>query len=193
MARDLLADDLGELLAVVVLVLADLEALGHVLDELQGEIELALARLLGRRELELAHAAHLVREAHELEEDRVAVGLDAGEVLPRADDELRDAHLAGLAERLAQERVGALAAFLGLEVARPLEVLGVDLLGLDEVLDVDRRAPRDVRLLEVLLGELDERAVGLLDPLHDVLPGDLLVAGLAGALVANSPLVFGMQ
>src|SRR5579883_1783688 len=192
-AGDLLADDLVELLAVVVLVARDVEGPRHAVDEALGELELLGPPLLDGRELELGLGPHLVREAHDLEDDPEAVGLDAAEVLARPHDELGDAHLVRLLEGVAEERERPLAALLGLEVARALEELGVDLGRLHELLDVDRRAALDVGLVEVVVGEGHPLPVGVLESLHDVAPGDLLAAGLAGPLVADPPLVLRVE
>ena len=72
----------------------------------------------------------LVGEAHHRQHDRVVDHLDRREMLRVAQDELRDADAVRLADRLAQQRVGALAALRRHQVVRRLEEAIVDLVGL---------------------------------------------------------------
>ena len=66
---------------------------------------------------------------------------------------------ARFADRLAQQRVRALAALGRHQIVRRLEEAIVDLVGLDEVDDVDGPGLLERRGLEVLLGEDDEMAL----------------------------------
>ena len=84
---------------------------------------------------------------------------DGGQMLRLAQDELGDADAARLANRLAQQRVGPLAALRRHQVVRRLEKPIVDLVGLDEVDDVDGARLLERRRLEVFLGEDDEVAL----------------------------------
>ena len=107
-----------------------------------------------------------------------------GEMLRLAQDDLGDADLARVADRLAQQRVGASAALAWLQVVGRLEEPFVDLVGVDEVEDVDRLGFLERGGLEVVLGQDDELTLLVLVPLDQIFPADRLPFGLADALVA---------
>src|SRR5262249_48337292 len=71
------------------------------------------------------------------------------------------------------------------EVVRLLEVDGVDVVEVDEVLDLDRAGPLRIELGELVLGQEDVLVRRVLVALDDLLVGDLLAVGLGHALVAN--------
>ena len=63
--------------------------------------------------------------------------LHPGEILARLDDDFRDPDLSRLLQRLAQQDIGFVAAFLRLEIIRFVEIHRVDFLQVDEILDID--------------------------------------------------------
>jgi len=143
--------------------------------------------------MELAKIRELVGEAHHRQHQRVADGLDRGEMLRVAQDDLGDADPTRVADGFAQERIGALGAFPGQQVIRRLEIAFIDLFRIDEVEDVDRLRLLDGGGLEVVLGEDDELVLGVLVALDEVFPGDGLAFLLADALVAHRLFVLGVQ
>ena len=88
-------------------------------------------------------------------------------------------------QRLAQQAVGVVAVVARAEVVGLVVERRVDLLAVDEVLDVDqlRALARGGR--DLVLGELDEGAVGELVAHHDLVLGDLLVLLRADAAVLD--------
>src|SRR5262249_20826295 len=110
-----------------------------------------------------------------------------------AQDELRDADAARIANRLAQERVRALAAPRRHEIVRRLEEPIVDLVGPDEVDDVDGPRLFDRRRLEVLLRQDDEMALAIFVALHEISPGDGMAAADAHTLDPHRRLVLRVQ
>ena len=97
---------------------------------------------------------------------------DRGQMLRVAQDELRDADATRFADRLAQQRVRALAALGRDQVVGRLEEPIVDLVGLHEVDDVDGARLLERRRLEVFLGEDDEAALRVLVALDEIFPRD---------------------
>ena len=79
-----------------------------------------------------------------------------------------------VADRFADERIGAVGAFAGLQVVRRLEVALVHLVGIDEVEDVDRLRLLERGGLEVVLGEDDELALLVFVALDQIFPADRL-------------------
>ena len=113
-------------------------------------------------------------------------GRDGDQPLAVVEHPAADRDLAGLLQRLAQQPVRVLAVVARAEVVRLVVEGRVDLLAGDEVLDVDQlrvlaRGGRDL-----LLGQLDEAAVGELVALDDLVVGDLLVLLRAHACGARS-------
>jgi hypothetical protein len=72
---------------------------------------------------------------------------------------------------------------LGREPVTRLEIDGIDLVGLDELLDGHRVQARERQRLEVLIGEHDVLSRRDLVPLHHLVPGDLDILGLAESLL----------
>ena len=98
-----------------------------------------------------------------------------------------------VADRFADERVGTVRAFAGLQVVRRLEVALVHLVWVDEVQDVHRLRLLQCRGLEIVLGEDDELALLVFVALDQIFPADRLAFGLADALVVHGRFVFGVQ
>ena len=142
---------------------------------------------------ELRRVDELVGEAHHRQHDRVLDHFDGRQVLRVAQDELGDADAARLADRLAQQRVRALAALGRHQVVRRLEEAIVDLVGLDEVDDVDGARLLERRRLEVLLRQDDEVALLVLVALDEVFPGDRMAVAHADALELHRRLVLRVQ
>ena len=98
-----------------------------------------------------------------------------------------------VADRLPQQRVGAIGPLAGLQVIRGLEIPLVDLLRVDEVDDVDRLRLLERRGLEVVLRQDDELPLGVLVALDEIFPRDRLAFLLADALVAHRLFVLRVQ
>ena len=99
----------------------------------------------------------------------------------------------GLADRFAQQRVGALAALGGNEVVGRLEEAIVDLVRLDEAADVDGAGLLERGRLEVFLRQDDEAALLVLVALDQLFPRDRLALARADALELHRRLVLGVQ
>ena len=110
-----------------------------------------------------------------------------------AENELGDADPARLADRLAQQRVRALAGFRRHQVVRRLEEPVVDLLGLHEVEDVDRPRFLDRGRLKIVFGDDEEAALLVLEALDEILPRHRMAVADAHALEAHRRFVFRMQ
>ena len=189
LARGLVLEHLEQLLAVLVAVLVGLEVGGERLDQLLRHVELALLglrRLLGEDVVaQVLGLRHLVVEAHRRHRQDVVHRADRGEVLLVAKDEAGDRDLAGVAHRLDEQGVGLLGALVGAEVVGLLEVDGVDLVEVDEVLDLDRAGLLRVEVRELLARQGHVLVGGELVALDDVVVGDLLAVCLGHALVAH--------
>jgi hypothetical protein len=110
-----------------------------------------------------------------------------------AQDELRDADAPGVADRLAEQRVGTLATLGRHEVIGRLEEPIVDLLRLDEVDDIHRPRLFDRCRLEILLRQDDEVALLILVPLDEILPRHGMPITDAHPLEPHRRLVLGVQ
>ena len=131
-----------------------IEVRGERVDQLLGHLDLALVELaavLGDDVLaELVGSYDLVGEAHRGHRQDVVGRADRGEVLAVSQHEARDGDLLRVAHRLHEQRVGLLGALVGAEVVRVVEVDGVDVVEVDEVLDLDRPRLLRVDLLELV-------------------------------------------
>ena len=179
LAVRLALDQLEDLLAVLVVVLRRLEVRGQRVDQLLGHLELAVR---GLEVLRLGHVVEvvgghdLVVEDHRLHRQHVAGGgADRDELLLGAQHDARDRHLAGLAHRLEQQRVGLARALVGDEVVRVVVEDRVDVLEVDEVLDVDRARLLGRDRVELLGRDDDVALLGQLEALDDLLVGHLLL------------------
>ena len=85
-----------------------------------------------------------------------------------------------------EQRVGLLGALVGAQVVGVLEVDGVDLVEVDEVLDLDRAGLLGVELGQLVAAQRHVLVGGELVALDDVVVGDLLAVGLGDALVAHA-------
>ena len=185
LALHLPLDDPHQVFAVLVGVLRRIPIGREAVDERLRHVELRLADALGDRELELLGVDELVGEPHHRQHDRVLDHFHRREVLRVAQDELRDADASRLADRFAQQRVGALAALRRHQEVRALEEAIVDVFRLDEGADVDRPALLERRGLEILLRQHDEAAALVLVAFDELVPGDRLVLALADPLEAH--------
>jgi hypothetical protein len=100
---------------------------------------------------------------------------------------------AGLANRLAQQRVRALAALRWREVVGGLEESVVDLVALDEAADVDGARLFEGGRLKVFLRQDDEAALLVLVALDELFPGHRLAFAGAHALKLNRRLIGPVQ
>src|SRR5262249_60102387 len=96
-----------------------------------------------------------------------------------------DANQAGLPERFAQQRIGALAALGRYQVVGAFEKPIVDLFGLDETTDVYRPALFERRRLEIFLRQDNEAAFLVLEAFDELLPRHGLPFTLTDALEAH--------
>jgi hypothetical protein len=189
-ALHFLADERHQVLAVAVVIAVWLPLAGHPLDQHLRHLHLAVVHpqrvQVVAGEIEVTGAAQLVRVAQDLEHQHLVLGNHGGQVLARADHHLGDAHLAGALQGLAQQGV-RLAALLveRRKVVGLVEELGVDLVEVDEVGDVDRLRLLGVRALEVLVADQHVAVVLVLVALHDVLELDILAGLLVVLLVAD--------
>ena len=93
---------------------------------------------------------------------------------------LRERHHPGVAHRLGEQLVGLLAALVGSEVVRVLEVDGIDVGERHELLDVERLARGGLERLQLLVGEEHVLVLRDLVTLHQL-------AALDDALAARAP------
>ena len=124
---------------------------------------------------------------------RIVDDLDRCKMLRLADDDLGDADAPGFLERIAKQRVRVTRSLLGRQVVRRLEIAIVDLVGLDEVKDVDRAIFTERGRLQVFFCENDEMPLFVLEAFDEVFPRDRFTFALADALVAHRRLVPRMQ
>src|SRR5687768_3407847 len=91
-------------------------------------------------------------------------------MLHLAQDELRNPDAARLANRLAQQAIGDVAALPRCQVIRLVEEAIVDVFGFDEIEDVDASGLLERGCREVFLGEYDEAALLVLVTLDEIVP-----------------------
>ena len=144
---------------------------GAHLGELHGHLQLVVLhdRLA---ELELVDGADLVRIEELLHHQPLAERPQHHEVLLAARGVLRQRPAPRLLQRLRQQRVGAVAAFVGAEVVGLREIDRIDLRLREELGDVDALRRPLLERLQLLLGEEDVLAARELVALHDLVAGD---------------------
>src|SRR5436190_16951642 len=203
--RRLLGDDLlalrlaleqrQHLLAVVVLVLLDVEVRRQRSDQLLGHLQLALARLgpRVRQRLQVFLGDDFVRVEHGGDRQRVLHGTDRRQVLLGAQDEAGDADLPRALHRLDQQRVRLVGPAVRDQVVGVVVVDGIDLRQVDEVLDRDRLGRARVERLQFFLGDGDVAALADLESLDDVLPGHFVAIDAADALLLDPAAVLVVQ
>ena len=190
LAGRLALDEVEDLLAVGVVVLVGLERSRERLDELLGDVELALGDVDVGRGRDLVDAVgldDLVGEEHRRHAQDVIVHRAQGdERLLGADDHPRDGDAAGLAHGLDEQPVGLCSAGPRREVIGVVVEDRVDLRELDEVLDLDGLGLLGLQRLE-LAGLDDHVAVGReLEALDDLVVGDLVARRRVDALLGDA-------
>ena len=166
------------------------------LDERDREVQLPLVDLdavqVGS---EIGRVSDLVAEEHRLDGQHLLHRADRHEVRLGSQHEPPDPDPPRLAHRVMEQdvRLGRLGRHRDRVVAL-VEVDGVDLLELDEILDVDGSAPFGTDPLELLPRHRHEFALVGLDAAHDVIPRDRRLDGsrggralLARAVASSSP------
>ena len=167
-------DQLEYALAVGVPVAGRLPRLGEKRDQLLRHLQLALRDRFGDREVvDLGLAADLVGEEERLQHQRARRGADRREIFLRTKDEPSDGDLARVLHRPNEQGVRLLGAHasLGSDEVALLEVHGVDVHEVDELLDLDglgllgAEGPQlvgieEYELVAVDLVSLDEVLVG---------------------------------
>ena len=174
LAFQLALDDAHQVVPVFVGVFLRLPFRAEALDQLLRHLQLGGANVAGLRKAELAEVGELVGKAHHRQHQRIADDFERGKMLRVAEDDLGDADLSRVADRFADERVGTVRAFAGLQVVRRLEVALVHLVRIDEVQDVHRLRLLQCRGLEIVLGEDDELALLVFVALDQIFPADRL-------------------
>src|SRR5690606_23000149 len=105
----LLLDHFAQRIGIAVAELLRLERAGLALDELDGEIQQFLVRLLVRYFGEIGRRlAHFVGKPHGLQHQPVAARLHCGQIFMAAHDELADAKALGRAQSIAEHRISFL-------------------------------------------------------------------------------------
>src|SRR3990170_3118058 len=194
LALDLLVHEVEDPLPVGVLVPLGPERLAReAVDELEGELELALLEP-GRLPLvDLAEVPHLVGEVHRVEQQAALGGAEQHEALLAAHHERRERHARARVQGLGEEPVGLLAALVGPEVVGLLEVDRVDRLERNELGDVDRPRGLALERFQLLVGDAHVLVLGELvaaderRALHD------RVAGRAERLLADARAARGVE
>ena len=153
----------------------------------------AFRTLAARRELEGRGIDELVGIAEHAQHERVVDDFQRCQVLRLADDDLGDAHPAGLLQRLAQQRVRVLRALLRRQVVGRLEVPIVDVVAFHEIHDRDRLVLVHRGGLQIFLRQDDVAALFVLEAFDEVLPGHRLPLPLAHPLVPHRRLVARVQ
>src|SRR5688572_11715872 len=175
----------GHRLAVVVGELGRVELAGHRGDQRLGHLQ--LLRPDGDVLVEEAEVGltDLVGPPHRVQHEHPVADAQHGQRLALPDGDLGDGDLAGVLERVAQQHVRAGRRAVGLEVVGLLELDRVDLVLVDELQDVDLPPGAQGHLVEVLVGEDDDLAVGQLVALGDVAVLDLFTVDRADPLVLD--------
>ena len=106
-------------------------------------------------------------------------------MLRLANDDFRNAGAAGIFQRLAQQRIRVLAAFVGCEVVGRLEESIVDLFGFHEVENVDRFVFVQRHGFQIFFRQHDEAALLVFVALDELFPCHRLAFALADALVPH--------
>ena len=150
---------------------------GDLLDELHGQLQLRLLHG-GVAHRHFRERPHLVRVVEDLHDEAALDGPHQRQVLLAPRGPLRQRAAPGLAHRFREQPVRLLAALVGPEVVRALEVDRVHPRQRDELGDLDRLARLLRHGLDLVFGEDDVLVLGELVALHHLVPrDDLLVLG----------------
>ena len=106
---------------------------------------------------------------HQFQNQEQSIRFHGGQVLAIADNDFGNADLGRAAERLVQNRVRFLPAFLRLQKIWLIEKLRIDLLQLDKVSDVDGMRGFDPDLLEILRFHDDVAATLVLEAFYNLI------------------------
>ena len=117
----LVLDDFFQDLVVFILVIFGLPRGGHGFDERARHLQFLRTGSFFGGSFEFRRFQQILGIVHQFKHESLFLRLDGGEVLAGFDDDLGNADLAGIDERLAQEHIGFFAALGGLHVIRLVE------------------------------------------------------------------------
>jgi len=194
LALHLEVHEIEHALPVVILVLVRLELVAReLLDQPLRQAHLAFLER-GRFALaDLAEIPHLVGEVHRVQHQPALRWAHEDEALFPAHDILGEGDALHLRHRVGQEPVRLLAALVGAQVVRLLEVDRVHGGERHELGDVDDLGGLALERLDLLVREADVLVLGELVPLHDLAPVHHLVVHRAEHLLAEAVAALGVE
>ena len=165
----------------------------EILDEPEGQPQLAFLEG-GRLALaDLAEVPHLVGEVHGVEHQPVLGGADQDEAFFPAHDELGQGHPLRLGHGIGEEPVRLLAALVGAEVVGLFEVDGIHGGQGHELGDVDHLGRLALEGLDLLVREADVLILLEFVPLDDLAPVHHFVVHRADHLLAEAVAALGVK
>ena len=170
-----------------VLVRPGVPARGEGGDDLGGHGDLPRARRhLRRHGHDIFRRAHFVREEHGVQDERLFERPNADDVLFRTHHEAANGDARLLPHRLTQKHVRLSGGrTIRARVVAPVPEQRIDLRKRDELLDGDGAVPFGRRRRQLVVRQHDDPILRDLEPLLDVIPGNLVARSLRNATVTN--------
>ena len=135
--------------------------------------------------MQLSGVGKFLGKMHEFENEHSVFGLHTREILARFDDDFGDADFFARLQRVTQQHIGFVAAFLRFQIVRLIEKHRVDFINVDKILDVHRLRRFQIDALKIFVFQDDELPFLILITLHDLVPRDFFAVGFRDPFVID--------
>ena len=135
--------------------------------------------------MQLSGVGKFLGKMHELENEHAALRFHTREILACFDYDLGDADFFALLQRVTQQHIGFVAAFLRFQIVRLIEKHRVNFINVDKILDVHRLRRFQIDALKIFVFQDDELSFLILITFDDLVPRHFFAVGFRDPFVID--------
>ena len=143
--------------------------------------------------MKLVCVGQFLGEMHKLENQHAVFRFHSGEVLPGFNHDLGNSHFAGFRQRLAQQNIRFVSAFLRLQIVGFVEKHWIDFFLIDEILNIDRLSRLEIHPLKIFVFQDDVITLFVLVAFDDLVPRHFFTVFFRHPLVIDRTQIFRAQ